>query len=56
MTGFAPSGSEAKRLVLQGAVSLDGERVADVNLQVALDDSGRILKVGKRKFARVKRA
>ena len=56
MTGFAPSGSEAKRLVLQNAVSLDGERVADVNQQVTLDASGRILKVGKRKFARVKRS
>lgn len=56
MTGFAPSGSEAKRLVLQNAVSVDGERVVDVNQQVTLDAAGRILKVGKRKFARVKRS
>jgi tyrosyl-tRNA synthetase len=54
--GFAPSGSEAKRLVSQNAVSLDGEKVDDLGAEVVLDASGKILKVGKRKFARVRKA
>lgn len=56
VVGFAPSGSEAKRLVAQNAVSIDGERVCDSSLDVVLDSVGKVLKVGKRKFARIKRA
>jgi len=51
--GFAPSGSEARRLVQHGAVSIDGERVTDVKKKVGLDADGKVLKVGKRKFGRV---
>jgi tyrosyl-tRNA synthetase len=46
---FAPSKGEARRLVTQGGVSIDGSKVADFNMQVKLSD-GMILKVGKRKF------
>ena len=46
---FAPSKGEARRLVTQGGVSIDGNKVADFNMQVKLSD-GMILKVGKRKF------
>ncbi len=51
--GFAPSGSEARRLVQQNAVTIDGERINDPNAEVTLNKEGRILKVGKRKFGRV---
>ena len=51
--GFAASNGEARRLVQQGAVSLDGERVGDVDAQVPADGRERILKVGKRRFARL---
>lgn len=54
--GFAPSGSEAKRLVLAGAVSVDGEKVSEVGALIAFDVVGKVLKVGKRKFVRVKKA
>lgn len=54
--GFAPSGSEARRLITQNAVSIDGQRISDVNLDIPLDKAGKVLKVGKRKFAKVKRA
>jgi tyrosyl-tRNA synthetase len=51
--GFAASNGEARRLVGQGAVSLDGERVATDEHEVPADGIERVLKVGKRRFARV---
>lgn len=46
------SGSEARRLLAQGAVRLDGEVVADGEMaRNAL--AGRVLKVGKRRFVRL---
>ena len=51
--GLASSTSEAFRMVKQGAVKIDGQRVEDRSLQL---ESGttHIYQVGKRKFARVK--
>jgi len=49
--GFAASKGQARRLVQQGGVSLDGSKVADPFLEVGEGDY--ILRVGKRKFARV---
>ncbi len=46
---FAPSRAEAKRLIMQGGVSVDGEKISDFNYKLKLID-GMILKVGKRKF------
>ena len=51
--GFASSNGEARRLIKQGAVSLDGNRVADEAAQVPADGVERVLKVGKRRFARL---
>jgi len=52
---LAPSNSEARRLIRQGAVSIDGEKIKDENSSVPVRD-GMLLKVGKRRFARVERA
>ncbi len=49
--GLAPSKSEARRLIQQGGVSVDGERVSDT--VAMLDTPEAVLKVGKRKFARL---
>jgi tyrosyl-tRNA synthetase len=49
--GLAASGSEARRLIGQGGVSVEGERVSDVNAK--LPAGVHLLKVGKRKFTRV---
>jgi tyrosyl-tRNA synthetase len=49
---FKLSGSDARRLVAQGAVSLDGEAVRDEQAKVEVR-SGRVLKAGKRQFARL---
>ena len=51
--GFAASNREARQLVEQGAVSIDGERVGDPGAQVRPAD-GSVLKVGKRRFARLR--
>ena len=54
-TGFARTNGEARRLIVQGGVSIDGERVSDVNQEISLR-GGEVLKVGKRRFARLVRA
>ena len=46
---FAPSRGEARRLVIQGGVSINGQKITDANLKTTVKD-GMILKVGKRKF------
>jgi tyrosyl-tRNA synthetase len=49
-THLAKSRSEADRLINQGAVSINGEKISG---NVAMVQSGNIIKVGKRRFARV---
>jgi tyrosyl-tRNA synthetase len=53
---FAKSNGEARRLVQQNAVSLDDEKVTDPFFDVELSAAPLVLKVGKRRFARVVRA
>ena len=50
--GFAKSSSDARRLVQQGGVRLDGDRITDPALEVALRGDT-ILQVGKRRFAKL---
>lgn len=49
LVNFAPSKGEARRLVQQGGVTIDGEKINDSH-QIIFLKSGMILKVGKRKF------
>jgi tyrosyl-tRNA synthetase len=52
--GLAPSVSEAQRLVAQGGVRLNGERVNDVKLELGLQSGAEaLIQVGNRKFLRV---
>jgi tyrosyl-tRNA synthetase len=50
---MASSKSEARRLITQGGVTVDGEKVEDGFTEISLEKE-RIIKVGKRKFARVR--
>lgn len=52
LVNFAPSKGEARRLVQQGGVSIDGDKISDVQ-QVVSVKSGMVLKVGKRKFIKL---
>jgi tyrosyl-tRNA synthetase len=53
-SGLAATNSEARRLIRQGAVSIDGLRVADPDQEVVIE-GGEVLKVGKRRFVRLRR-
>ena len=50
--GLVSSTSEAFRMIKQGAVKIDGERVVDRSLEIEAG-STHVYQVGKRKFARV---
>jgi tyrosyl-tRNA synthetase len=50
--GLAPSKSEARRLILGGGVSVDGEKLSDVNAFIDISVQ-RLLKVGKRRWMKV---
>ncbi len=52
LVNFAPSKGEARRLVLQGGVSIDGNKISDVQSSISVS-AGMILKVGKRKFIKL---
>jgi tyrosyl-tRNA synthetase len=51
--GLVSSTSEAIRMIGQGAVRIDGERVADRAREVRAGSS-HVYQVGKRKFARIR--
>ncbi len=53
--GLVQSTSEALRMLKQGAVKIDGEKVSDKNITLEAG-SEHVLQVGKRRFARVKTA
>jgi tyrosyl-tRNA synthetase len=51
-SGLAETSSEARRLIEQGGVYLNENRIQDVEYTVKLDEEF-ILKVGKRRFVKV---
>ena len=51
---FATSKSNARRLVLQGGVSIDDVKIEDPTYKVSLEENIKlILRVGKRKFGQI---
>jgi len=52
--GIVPSRGEAKRLIRQGGVYLDGQRIDDLEHRLDGSKPEQILKIGKRKFYRLK--
>lgn len=50
---LVPSKSEARRLIKQGAIKIDGVKVTDENAQIELKD-GMIVQVGKRRFLKIR--
>ncbi len=49
---FAPSRGEARRLIVQGGVSIDGNKIDDPKAVLNIKN-GNVLKVGKRKFVKL---
>lgn len=50
--GLTPSTAEALRMIEQGGVKIDGEKVSDKNLRISKGKTV-VAQVGKRKFARI---
>ena len=51
--GFASTNSDARRLITQGGVSIDGEKITDLKTNLTLQ-TGQVLKVGKLRFGKIK--
>lgn len=52
-TGLAASKGEARRLIEQGGVKVDGEKATAANADITIDAEGVLLQVGKRRFLRI---
>jgi len=50
--GLTASTSDALRMIRQGAVKIDGEKIEDTKLKV-MPGEARVYQVGKRRFARI---
>ncbi len=53
-TGMVDSNSEARRLIKQGAVTLDDKKIETIDYDVPVENE-MILQIGKRRFARIRR-
>lgn len=51
--GFVASGSEFRRLVAQGGVMINGERLMDIDFVFVEEET--VLKIGKKKFVRIRK-
>jgi tyrosyl-tRNA synthetase len=52
-TGLVDSNSQVRRLIKQGAVTIDDEKYEKINLDLEVKD-GMIIQIGKRRFAKIK--
>ena len=52
-TGLASSRGEARRLIEQGGVKVNGDKASAANADISIGSDGVLLQVGKRKFLRV---
>ena len=53
-TGLAASKGEARRLIEQGGVKVNGEKSSAANTDIVIDADGLLLQVGKRKFLKLR--
>lgn len=51
--GLAASKGEARRLIEQGGVKVNGEKASAANAEISIDADGVLLQVGKRKFLKI---
>ena len=51
--GFATSNGDARRKIEQGGVSIDSEKVSDMQAVVIAEHAGKVMKVGKKDFVRI---
>lgn len=53
-TSLAASKGEARRLIEQGGVKINGEKASAANAEITIDADGVLVQVGKRKFLRIR--
>lgn len=53
LTGLAASKGEARRLIEQGGVKINGDKATAANADVEINANGTLVQVGKRKFLKV---
>ena len=53
MAGLVKTRSDARRLIEQGGVTIDGEKISDRDLQVTVGPKEMVIKAGKRQFIKV---
>ena len=53
IAGVAKSNSEAKRLILQGAVEIDGEKLSDSEIELS-NNKTYTFKIGKKRFVKIR--
>jgi len=53
LTGLAASNSEARRLITQGGLKIDGKKFADPEAEIAVSD-GMVIQAGKRNFIKLR--
>jgi tyrosyl-tRNA synthetase len=51
--GLASSKGEAKRLIEQGGVRIDGEKASNSGMELSISETELLVQVGKRKFLRI---
>ncbi|MCK4359811.1 MAG: tyrosine--tRNA ligase [Candidatus Cloacimonetes bacterium] len=51
-SGLVTSNGEARRMIKQGAVSVNGKKIDDIELNIKIEDS-MVIKVGKRRFCKI---
>ena len=52
-TGLVDSNSQARRMIKQGAVSINDKKYEKINLDIKVEDE-MIIQIGKRRFAKIK--
>ncbi len=52
-TGLVDSNSQARRMIKQGAVRINGQKYEKINLDIKIED-GMIVKIGKRRYAELR--
>lgn len=55
-SGLISSKSEARRLIEQGGLKVDGEKITDPKAELTVPEEGIVIQAGKRKFVRIKKA
>ncbi len=53
-SGLASSKGEARRLIEQGGVKINGEKVTNTNAEIEIADNDVLIQVGKRRFVRLR--